>query len=138
MTMAERGDDTVIRVRDLARAHLLVLVGGRLVEVEDETAALQPVLAAVDADPRQPCLKRRALAKILQVLVGPQEALLRRAVRLARVAEEPVGDPRDPPLVTPDEVLEGLRLPGADLLDQAAFVDAGGCLTRNHREYWHR
>src|SRR5260221_8515023 len=82
-----------IRVRDLARAHLLVLVGRRLVEVEDETAALQPVLAAVDADPRQPRLERRALAEVLQVLVGPQEALLRRAVRLARVAEEPIGDP---------------------------------------------
>src|SRR5437764_14713848 len=65
-----------VRVRDFARTHLVVLVRGRLVEVEDETAALQPVLAAVDADPRQPCLERRALAEILQVLVGPQEALL--------------------------------------------------------------
>ena len=83
--------------RELLRAPPLVLVlaAGRLMEVQHEAAPLQPVLAPVDADPRQPGLERRALPEVVEALVRAQEALLRRAVGFPRVAQESVGDPRD-------------------------------------------
>src|SRR6266498_4394590 len=121
--------------RDLPRPRLLFPVARHLVKVEDEPAALQAVLAPVDADARQPGLEGRAQAEVFQVLVRLEEALLRRAVRLSVIAQEAVGNPGDPLLIPAHEILEGLGLSGADLLDQPGFIDAGIRLTRNHREW---
>jgi len=108
-----------------------------LVEVEDQAAPLQAILAPVDADPGQPGLERGALAELAEVLPRPEKALLRGAVGLAHVPEEAVGDARDLALVLPDEVLEPFRISGADLLDQARFVDAGVRLAGDHGQNRH-
>ena len=118
-------------------APLFVLAGRRLMEVENETAALQPVFAPVDADPRQPGLERRAFAKLTQALIGPQETLLGRAIGLPRVSQEAVGDPRNLLLILPDEVLEEIGLSAPDLLDQETLVDRNRCLAGNHGKSGH-
>src|SRR5262245_12747309 len=95
--------------RDVLRTFgRVVLTGGALVEIEDEAAALQAILAPVDADPRQPRLEGRALTERVETLIRPQEAFLRRAVRFPGVAQEPVGDACDPLLILPHEILEQL------------------------------
>src|SRR5262249_31542225 len=102
---------------------LLALTRGRLVKVEDEAAPLEPVLAPVDTDPGQPGLEGGALPEVVEVLVRPQEALLRRAVGLAGVAQEAVGDSGDLLLVLADGGSHKVGLPGPDLLDQPGFID---------------
>src|SRR5438132_7885234 len=88
-----------LRVRSgLARPPFLGVLR-RLVEVENETPALQPVLAPVDADPSEPGLEGRAFPELVQVLPGAEKALLRRAVRFSRIVQQPVRDSRDPALV---------------------------------------
>src|SRR6266540_6359908 len=94
-----------------------------LMEIQDQTAALQPVLAPVDADPREPGLEARPFPELVQVPPRAQKALLRRAVGLPRVAQQAVSDPSDPALILADEVLEAPGVAGADLLDLARFVD---------------
>src|SRR5262249_17542559 len=127
-----------VRMRgDIAGARFVLPAGRRLVKVEDEAAPLQSVFAPVDADSRQPGLEGRAFAKVVQVLIRLEETFLRRAVGLPNIAQEAVGDASDPPVVPADEVLEGLRMAGANLLDQAALIDAGIGLARNHRESRH-
>src|SRR6266498_1407848 len=121
--------------RKLPRPRLFFPAGRRLVKVEDEPTALQAILAPVDTDARQPGLEGRAQAEVVQVLVRLEEALLRGAVRLSGIAQEAVGDPGDPLLILAHEILEGLGFPGADLLDQPGFIDAGIRLTRDHREW---
>ena len=121
----------------VARPGLVALFGRPLVEVEDQPAPLEPVLAPVDADAGQPGLEARPSPEFVQVLVGAQEALLGGAVGFPEIPQHPVGDARDLALVATDEVLEGLRLPGADLGDQPGLVHAGVGLPRNHRQSVH-
>src|SRR5262249_34942232 len=123
--------------RELSRTRLSVLFDGGLMEVEDEPAPLQPVLAPVDADSGDPGLEGRSLPKIVQVLIRAQKTLLRRAVGLAGIAKEPISDTRDLPLVASDEVFERFRSSGAHFFDEAALVDPGISLARNHGKGWH-
>src|SRR6266542_3092510 len=90
--------------RDFSRPRFLFPLARHLVKVEDEPAALQAVLAPVDADARQPGLEGRAQAEVIQVLVRLEEALLRGAVRLSGIAQEAVGDPGDPLLIPAHEI----------------------------------
>src|SRR5262249_6404640 len=115
----------------------LVLARRTLVEIENQAAPLQPVLAPVDADARQPCLEGRALPERVQALIRAKEALLRRAVRLSPVTEEAIGHSRDLFLVLPDEILEQLRVPGADFPDEPRLVGRRRRLAGDHGQSGH-
>src|SRR6266567_6724459 len=123
--------------RELMWSRLLFAARRRLMEVEDEAAALEPVLAPVDADPRQPGFEGRAFPEVVQVLVCLQEALLGGAVRLPGVPQQAVGHPGDLAVVAMDEILEGLGTPGPNLFDQSTLVDSGISLAGDHREFRH-
>src|SRR5262249_45178215 len=122
---------------DLSGSGLLLLLGRSLVKVENQSAALQTVLAPVDANPREPSLEGGAFSKIAEILVGAQEALLCGAVGLSRVPKQPVSNAGDLALILVDEILEGLRAPRADLSDEAALVDSSVCFPWNHRQSRH-
>ena len=73
----------------------------------------------------------------VEALVGPQEALLGRAVGFPDVTQESVREPRDLLLILAHEVLEQLGAPGPDLPDEPAFVRRGFGFVGNHREGRH-
>src|ERR1700687_4386892 len=123
--------------RQLPRSRLLIGARRRLVKVEDEAAALEPVLAPVDADPRQPRFEGGAFAEVVQVLVCLEKALLSGAVRFSRVAQETVGQAGDLAVVTANEILEGLGAAGPNLFDQSTLVDSGISLAGDHRKFRH-
>lgn len=106
-------------------------------KVQDDPAALEPVLAPVDADAREPCFERRSFPELVDVPPGAKKALLRRAVGFPEILEKPIGDPGDPGLVVANEVLESFRFPGSNLGDEARLIDVRIGFPWDHGQSWH-
>ena len=87
-------------------------------------AAPEQRVGEVHRDPRQPRIQRLSDPETSDRLVGADERLLSKVVRITRIAGETVRHPVDRALITPHDLAEGRLISGLSREHQIGVVPA--------------